>query len=419
MKYFILLIAWILFGADFEPATPVSYRPKQLQSSSLPSATPLYATARIWDRDLAFVEPFEIVELGGIADLLGKDLHDFNKIVAYEWSAGFYKDEINPLITWVKKHPQTLLYNKPNKEGAYFYDMCNEDLVQKRFSYLLAQKHKLGIVGYFFDWANEEFLHEKAFAKYQERFKKKHPHGSYAKCLQRFFQKLRNAGLLIITNQAYRNENLLESVDYDMCESYMTQVDNTSAMANIEDTLSLIPTTIFVPLDEVFDYFKTFSQLKKKYHFKQMIYLNYAAPIFEAKGDLLVAKKPRDIIYYNYALAKLGGFYSYTEVPFNHELEKDPLYFIDLGKPLEKMQQRDGIYWRLFQNGFVIVAPSLTKPLYLRIKVSGLIDVKEQISLQAKDGWTAFALKPIYYNFENRYLPQAKVFLYADKVLHK
>ncbi|BCD67206.1 hypothetical protein [Nitratiruptor sp. YY09-18] len=419
MKYLILFITLLLQGATIQLSDQTHYKPQKLQSYSLPTTTPLYATARVWDKDLSFAKKFAIVELGGIEDIQRIDLFGFNKVVAYEWSAGFYKDENNYFIDWVKKHPQTLLNEKPNKEGVYFYDMCNEELAHKRISYLLEQKKRLHIAGYFFDWANEEFLYEKELAALKESFHSKHPYTSYAKCLEKFFKILKDAGALVISNQAYRNEELLEAVHYDMCESYMTQVKKSTAMANIEGAITFIPTTNFVPLDEVFAYFKKFAALKAKYPFQEMIYMNYAAPILEPHGDILKTKKPRDIIYYNYVLAKLGGFYSYTEVPFDHTLEYDHIYCVDLGNPQGAIQHKDGVYWRFFYNGFVIVAPHITRALYLRIKTPGLIDIKDGQYLSEQDGWTTFVLEPIYYNFENRYLPQAKVFLYADKVLHK
>jgi len=184
-------------------------------------------------------------------------------------------------------------------------------------------------------------------------------------------------------------------------------------MANIEGTITFIPTTTFVPLEEVFEYFAHFSKLKQRYGYKQMIYMNYAAPLFEPHGDRLAAKKPTDVIYYNYVLAKLGGFYSFTEVPFDHSLERDPLYFYDLGRALEPMQKDGDLYWRRFEKGFVILAPDLHSKRYMRIQAPGLVDLKEGLSLEDEEGWTTFELSPIYYNFENRYIPQAKVFLYA------
>ena len=413
MKRLLLLIAIILQGAIIEPAQPDSYHPSPLTSPPPQPSKGLYATARVWDDDLSFVRRFKIVELGGIDDLAGIDLSPFERVVAYEWSAGFYKDEHNPLTAWALKHPDALLTPKPNDEGAYFYDMCDEKLLQKRIAYLIERKKELGIAGYFFDWANEEFLHEPSFATLLRRFKTRHPHTTYASCLARFYAALKEAGVLIVTNQAYRNPELLEAVDYDMCESYMTQIHDSKAMANIEGTITFIPTTTFVPLEEVFEYFAHFSKLKQRYGYKQMIYMNYAAPLFEPHGDRLAAKKPTDVIYYNYVLAKLGGFYSFTEVPFDHSLERDPLYFYDLGRALEPMQKDGDLYWRRFEKGFVILAPTLRSKRYMRIKAPGLIDLKEGLSLEDEEGWTTFELSPIYYNFENRYIPQAKVFLYA------
>ena len=388
---------------------------------SLPKGTfrPLYATCLPWGKTHHFAKKFAIVEYGGIRDLEEIEQKLPTNIVAYEWAVGFYDDENSSFLQWVRTHPSTLLNTKPVRMNDYYYDMCNAKLLQKRIDYLVKKAKELNITGYFFDWANELFLEEPEFATIKREFHHRHK-TSYAKCLAKLYQALRQKGLMVITNQAYRNPFLLDFIDYDMCESYMSTIQDTNKMATIDGITTFIPTTIFQPLDEVFEYFALFQKYKKHYGFKEMIYMNYAAPEFVKKGNTITAHSPKDIIYYNYVLGKLGGFYSFTEVPFNHTLEIDDIYFYDLGQAVSPVQKFDNYYIRFFQKGFVILAPALHQDRYLKLSINKkLYDLKNSLLLSPKDKEVTIKLESLYKPFENRYIPTAKVFLYANQTLHK
>ncbi len=413
MRVFItLLLPLLLQGFSLQQATKDTYIAKK---SPPPKATnkPLYATSAPWRKNRDFAKKFAIVEYGGLSDLQEtKSLPPTT--IAYEWAAGFYTDENSSFLQWVRTHPNTLLNRTPLHHNDFYYDMCNEELLQKRIAYLIQKAKELHIKGYFFDWANDLFLEEKDFANIKQEFRHRHQI-PYHQCLKKLFQALRNAGLLIVTNQAYRNPELLNATNYDMCESYLSGVEDSHAMATIDGTTTFIPTTILQPLDEVLSYFDLFHSYKKRYGFKEMIYMNYAAPDFAIQKGKILAKKPKDIIYYNYVLAKLGGFYSYTEVPFNHALEEEDIYFYNLGLALSSMQKFDSYYFRFFQKGFVILAPALHKDTYIKLPINKkLYDLKKQLLLYPKDGWITIKLESNYKAFENRYIPTAKVYLYED-----
>ena len=414
---FFILLPLLLQGVSLQQATKESYIATKI---SLPKGTfrPLYATCLPWGKTHDFAKKFAIVEYGGIRDLEELKQKLPTNIVAYEWAVGFYDDENSSFLQWVRAHPSTLLNTKPVRMNDYYYDMCNAKLLQKRIAYLVDKAKELKIKGYFFDWANELFLEEPEFASIKQEFHRRHK-TSYARCLAKLYQGLRQKGLMVITNQAYRNPFLLDLVDYDMCESYMTAIQDTNKMATIDGITTFIPTTIFQPLNEVFNYFSLFQEYKKRYSFKEMIYMNYAAPEFIVQNGKIRAKSPKDIIYYNYVLGKLGGFYSFTEVPFNHALEIDDIYFYNLGPALSPMQKFDSYYIRFFQKGFVILAPALHQDRYLKLSINKkLYDLKNSLLLYPKENGVTIKLESLYKPFENRYIPTAKVFLYADTTLH-
>ena len=413
-RLFALLLALMAQGAVIKPADKSSYRP----IASPPPPTDhkgFYATAVPWQKRLDFYKNFSIVEFGSFEDIADADIQGFDKIVAYEWMAGFYRYERNAFTRYALAHPEKLLNKEPVAKEDFFYDMCDEELVQKRVEYLANEVRRLGIAGLFFDWANDLFLDEEEYRTLAQTLKKRHPNTTYAACLKRFLAKLKERDILLITNQAYRNPELLESVDYDMCESYMSTVEESDTIAPIGNLVTNIPYTRYQPLDEVFAYFERFRKLQKRYGFTDMIYMNYLAPKFVSTPKGLEATKPIEGIYYNYVLAKLGGFAQYSEVPFDHTLEIDPIYFYDLGEPLGAMHQEKGLYLRFFSKGFVLLAPTLHEERYIAIEVpKSLYDLKEGCKLPRTDGSVTIRLAPVYDEIVERYEPIAKVFLYED-----
>ena len=402
----------LLFQGSKATYSPIAALPPK------PTHKGLYATVPPWDQNFTYGLRFHIVELGGFDDIAHipyKVRQNFERVVAYEWMAGFYGNENSSFVNYAKAHPNKLLNTEPILDNDYYYDICDEELQKRRVTYLINKLHTLKIDGLFFDWANDIFLEEPELQQLQESFHKRHPHMNYAHCLEKFLAKLKAHNILIITNQAYRNPQLLAHVDYDMCESYMSGFDYKEQEAIINGKKSKIPYTYYQPLDEVFSYFHYFHTLQKKYGFKNMIYMNYLAPKLIKSKDGFIATTPIEGIYYNYVLAKLGGFAQYTEVPFDHALERISLYFYDLGKPFGKMHKEKDLYLRFFSKGFVLLAPTLYKERYLIIKTSkNLYDLKERCKLPNVDGNVTIRLAPVYDEITGRFEPIAKVFLYED-----
>lgn len=415
MRWWVIFVMGIwAMAMQIHPTTPQHYRPRYDISKALPLTTGGYVTARAWEPDsLAYASYFRIAELGGFEDIKGIDLSPFSHPIAYVWLAGFYKEEIteDPFSKWAYSHKEQVTLNPhytPNDNDFYF-DMCDERLQEKRAKYLIQKCRSLGLSGLFFDWANEEFLYESGFKPLQETFKKRHPNKTYSSCIQHFFERLKQNGLLIVTNQAYRNPEILQSVDYDMTESYLITDEKLPNGTSY---------TKYQPLEEVLEYFKILGELKKRfapYGLKDFIYMNYAAPRIQTTPKGILRLSPKKDILYSFVLTRMGGFIPYTEVPADHSLERSSLYFLDLGVPKTQMRRFAAGWYRLYEKALLLLFDPVTDISYYTIK--GLpqgfwYDWEEGVWLQSKDSLT-IKLQPNYDPITGQFHPEAKVLLYA------
>ena len=377
-----------------------------------------YATAYPWDiKTLEWAKKFDIAEVGPLDELDGVKLDGFKKKVAYEWMAGFYKNSTSSFNRWVYLHKNSLTLNPfgPHIMGEmdFYYDMCNPALQEKRADYLSSRIKELGLDGLFFDWANEEFLKEPQFKPIYGYFKKLHPNRRYQDCLREFLKRMKQKDILIVTNQSFRNPQLLDYTDYDMSESYITTEIKIERETIIDGKpYPYIPATLYYPIDEnnrsimpTYSYLRYLDYLKSSYAVKNIIYLNYAAPKLVWTIVGYRTKPPKDAIHYGYAFAKLFDAIAYTQVPFNRELEKDDIYFTDMGKPVSKIKKIDGGFVRYFEKG--IVAVHEASPFTLELK-RDVYDTKEGRWL--KKG--KVVINPAYDNIMKEYIPVGRVFLY-------
>ena len=422
-------LAMTLLLHGIEPVSSDLYRPLYHEAAPYPVTRPLYATAQPWRLDsMEYARHFRIAEIGSFADIEGKNLEGFDKKIAYEWLAGFYRDQTayDPFARWayLNKEKATLNPHYTPNGNDFYYDLCSEEVRNKRVEYLIRRTKVLGLDGLFFDWANEEFLKEPPFAPLQKELSRRHPGTTYAKCIAKFLKALRDRGLLLVTNQAYRNPELLEFVDYDMSESYIMTNTTLPKKAIIDQKHQPIPVTQLVPLDEVLHYFDHLRKLKRFYRifgFKNFIYMNYAAPKLLPMPTGYRTAQPREAIFYVYALTKMAGFVPFTEVPYDHALERTKLYFADLGEPIGKMQRKNGFLYRLFENGFILVAHNLSTTNYFRLHnlpKGCYYDLFDEVWLQ-NNGSMVIRLDPFYDPWTKRFYPAAKVFVHEDTLPHQ
>lgn len=408
MTFIAIGLAASLYAVSFEQVDESGYRPRYDLSIPLTKKMALYATNYNWIKpSFEYSKSFEIVDTTALEEINKEDAKSFKKPLAYVWLAGFYKyeTESNPIAKWAYEHRGTATLNTTpmhvhNGDPEYYYDLCNEELRHKRADYIASTVKKKHIGGIFFDWGNSKFLDEPEFAQMKEEVQKRH-NKPYWRCIYDFFKELKQKGVFIVANQAYRDPELMKTIDYDMTESYLITDDEKNG----------VKYTLYQPKSEVLEYFDYLGELKnsaKRYGFKNIIYMNYAAPKRVGKTELA----PLEDIAYSYAMAKIGGFVPYTEVPANRVLEFTDLYFYDLGKEIGDYVNNPPLLYREFEKGLVIVSDPIQKYTYYEIDgLDGALayDATERYWVEIKNGKAVVRFTPHYDSVTKKYRPVAKV----------
>jgi len=411
-------------------------------------------------KEIAWAKNFNIVELGNIENsdvthkvLNKKGLLHIKYPIAYDWMPAFYyytNEQNRKFVKWLYKHKDNMLLN-PNgpflhcqKEGYswckdYYYDYGNDTLLKARVDDLNSNIKIKGFKGVFFDWASGGFILSKEYKQMKELFYKRHPKKNYFKSIKKFYKALKDRGIFIVTNQAFRKEKygFLKYVDYDMTESYITTDTKKKIHLQLmgKGWVDSIKVTNYYPIYKnskslkdslhFIDLLTKYKKKYKKYGFKNFIYLNYIAPEYEkvyASANLYRLKKPKNAIYFSYAMGKLTNNLVYAELSTNRKLERDNVYFYDLGKPLGKsyikLDAMKESYVRFYQNGFVLVSNANKKSLFLKL-VSDFIpqnrkiyDAYNKLWLQSKNHTLIVRLDYQKDTFSDKILPLGRVFLY-------
>ncbi len=420
-----------------------------------------YTLASIFEKDeMDWAKKFEIAELGGVDDP-NKNYEILKKTgallikrdIGYDWMPAFYyytSGQNRKFVKWLYKHKESMLLNPEGpflhcqEEGYgwcrdYYYDYGNDALLKARVDDLISNIKTKGFRGVFFDWASGGFILSKKYKQMKELFQKRHPEKNYFNSVKMFYKILKDRGVFIVTNQAFRKEGygFLKYIDYDMTESYIT----TDAIKKIHLQLvgkgwvDSIKVTNYYPIYKnskslkdslhFIDLLTSYKKRYKKYGFKNFIYLNYIAPRYEkvyASANLYRKIKPKNAIYFSYAMGKLTNNIVYAELSSERKLERDEIYFYDLGKVLGKnyikLQKPKDSYIRFYEKGFVLVSDAKRKNLYLNItskfipKNRKIYDAYNNIWLQSKKNSLTIKLEYQKDTFFDTFLPLGRVFLY-------
>ena len=389
-----------------------------------------YVTADIFDfHQTAWAKNFKIAEVGGIDDenikpsMLNFLKRNCVKVLGYDWmpAVTYDKNDYNsPFTLYIYKYKNLTLnpfgpFIHCNEEGYdwcedYYLDFANPKVIELK-TVFLKKELKKGFDGVFFDWASGGFINENEYNEIKAYFLKKHPRKNYQKSVESFYKNLKKSGIFVVTNQAFRYENLLKYVSYDMTESYITSIEY------IKKGDELIEHTNYYPIDnkslkatlEYVDYLQKLKNKYKKYGFKNFIYMNYIAPI--VKNGRFV--EPKNAIFFSYAVAKLTDSIVYAEVVSNRKLERDEIYFYDLGKPVTKNYEEvtPGVYVRKYRYGFVLVSDVADEK---EIKISW----KKRFYDLYNKKWIKNGVVKIKYETDNltsKKLPFGRVYLYKEK----
>ncbi len=369
------------------------------QGADLPTVRGDYVTGSSTpdEEELAWLGKFEVVHAGGLEDPLPEAAiarlraAGVRTILVYDWLPGGYHytdgEPDNPFMSWIYENRfwATLNPDGPfphcTEEGYdwcedYYYDLGDPRVRARRVDYLVDFVKAHGYDGVFFDWGNDWFLDDPGYETMRELYRSRHPDLPYSQAIAAFFAELRARGIVVQPNQGFRDPaEILPAVDLDMTESYITDYDYFGRQLYVEGYGYIeVPETLYYPVSEdprrgrladTLYYVGYLEDLIGKYagpDFRGMVFMNYAAPDFvpterHAGGHRVYrASPPRNAIHYGYTVAKLVGEPAYTEVPFDHFLERDLVYFYDLGEPLgESYQEIAGGYVRYYTGGLVLV----------------------------------------------------------------
>ena len=345
--------------------------------------------------ELAWMARFRVVHAGGLFDPLPPNAIStlrragVGTILVYDWLPATYHytdgEGDDPLTRWLYENRDWATLN-PNgpfphcaEEGYdwcedYYFDLGDPTVRAKRVEFLAQRVRELGYDGLFFDWGNSLFLDEPEYASLRDEYNSRHPDLPYEQAIALFFQDLRDQGLVLQPNQAFNNAGrLLPIVNYDTSESAGTTDENLGRRLMVAGRgLISVPDTVYYPnspdptrgnLKDTLRTWQEMVALSDKFggaDFHGIVHLNYAAPLWKPlPGKSLYHRPapPRDAIFYNYALARLFVQMTYTEVPWDHRLERDEVYFYDLGQPVENEFHSlpEGGYVRYYTGGLVLV----------------------------------------------------------------
>lgn len=410
--------------------------------------------------ELQWAKQFGIVELGGVDDkrmsyknIEKAGLLSIEHRLGYDWMPAFYyylSGENRSIVDWLYRNKKSTTLN-PNgpflhcEENHYdwchdyYYNLGNQEVFNKKIEQLQADMKSSGLNGLFFDWADGGYIDEAKHKTILDNFKRLNPHKNYYEIVGDLYKKLKELGIFFITNQAFRQEEyLLPHVKYDMTESYITSTKDEKRSIQIEGKgwVENIQTTNYFPIytnsktiDDSIKYIDLLTTYKQKYKndgFMNFIYLNYLGPKYEAlypSSKVYRLSEPKNGIYYGYAMGKLTDNIVYAQVLYDAKLEKDDIYFYDLGKPLGKSYEKVGAvhgYIRFFTKGFVLVSSPYTGERYLKIsskwldKKSLIYDAYTKSWIKGFRGGVTVKLEYEKDGLDNMPLPLGRVYLYKD-----
>ena len=221
----------------------ITTQPKQINISKKNGDYTLSSLFRD-SSEIEWAKRFDIAELGGVDDrhishkvLKENGIFGIKHRIGYDWMPATYyytSGKNRKFVDWLYKNRKFVTLNPDGgafhcrKNGYdwcqdYYYNYGNRELFSKRVENLITDMKKRGFNGLFFDWASGGFILDEKYKSVKEYFKKMNPKKNYFKLVSSFYKALKDRGVFVVTNQAFRKEKyLLKNVTYDMTESYIT-----------------------------------------------------------------------------------------------------------------------------------------------------------------------------------------------------
>jgi hypothetical protein len=365
------------------------------------TTVPFFYTRSLTDMGIQWFSNFETYVSG---DVLPKNQVEAfqkagTKLVMYEWATGFYLDNAptqNPDERWEAdiwhRHPEWLLNRDnpgPDHQShdilhAYYYDMGYPDLRAYRAKRIVAKLRESGYSGVFYDCTGFQSVWETPTHPLRTLFQQRHPGMNYNEVCVDFYRQVMDSGAFNFLNQCSRfAEYAYPNSAYDLTESLMTRSEVGAEAEVLVEGKGIVKRreTAYVSIDHILSVCSGINQNRKQYNpALQAIHLNYGYSFLEPTGKIEESMHlpifretvDRQAIYYGQVCAKLAGQeqYFWCFAPEGEDpvrFHQDPIYFVDLGKPMSDSHEMMGeAYVRFFENGFV-VANQTAQPMHLSV----------------------------------------------------
>lgn len=387
-------------------------------------------------QDVEYLSRFQVVVTHDVADrrtVKALKAHGA-RLFFYEWlPALYYTDQPGPWerLVYQSRAAWTLdpEDRDPNPMGDkfgckdFFYDMADAKLREARVEHLVRKTRAGGYDGIFFDWGSGRYsLTENGYRFATDAFDRRHPGAGYDQEVNLFLARLKEKGVRVILNGAFRSQGgvLGRHADLDVVESMFTSESGPSpfpAAAGKEGAAGR--ETGYADFERSLELAVELPQRARGANpGLRLLFLNYAQPFYRKAGDGEAASHSkavdRQALFYGQALSYLGGASGFTagaDVSLDHV--KDDLFFCDLGAPAGELLRlgRDGAM-RRFRKGLVVAARRKASwEIAVPSDVRGVRDLYQGVKLPLREHRVRVTLEPEQYA-SGKSRPMGRIYIY-------
>ncbi|MBO3753954.1 MAG: hypothetical protein FGF53_03640 [Candidatus Brockarchaeota archaeon] len=275
------------------------------------------------------------------------------------------------LLSWVKEnHPEWLLYTSSGEPARYWYGqnlMCN--LAVNSFKeYLIDRVRSIIEKGYDGVFLDDVVINPSGLGGplYDQPIYEELKHGPWIDHLVELFRRIKSeTGTIVVYNAGWSppNEQLMNVADGVMLESHPGSWSGSVNSPNY--------------------YLRNWDTIYN---------ISVIAQRYAEKGKIIIALNygnDERTEFYTYAAVRLFDFYYWYSVPALNSISESKVLKLDLGEPLDEHHEANGIYFRIYSKGIVILNPtSKNSRVSIRVphNLSRLIDIKTMGTYEVHNG---------------------------------
>lgn len=331
--------------------------------------------------DAEYLSRFQVVVTHDLAD--GRTVKSLKargaRLFFYEWlPALYYTSRPGPWERLVHRNRAAWTLDPRDRDPDpmgdkfgcrdYFYDMADAALREARVKHLVRKMRAGGYDGIFFDWGSGRYsLAENGNRFATDAFDQRHPGVDYDRQANLFLARLKEEGVRVIMNGAFRSQGgeMGRHADLDVVESMFTSESGPSPLPAdaAKEGGEALRETGYADFERALELALSLPEKARASNpGLRLLFLNYARPFYpkSEEGPAFPLKKTvdRQALFYGQALSHLGGASGFTAgADVSLAYVKDELFFSDLGEPAGELSRlgRDGAL-RRYANGFAVAA---------------------------------------------------------------